>query len=94
MEEILKADSKNLFDEFKAKRGDKIKAVDWSRIESGEYFSGTEAVNSGLADSFGTIQKALIKEFPEAKLYYVPLADRKLLDRRYFNRSIKNGKTL
>ena len=91
MEDILKVDSVNLFEEYRARRAQKAQADVWPKVQAGEYFSGSDAVKSGLADSFGTIQKTLLRDFPDADLLFVPISHRRYMDRRYFDRSIKYG---
>lgn len=91
MEQIIKEDSKNLFKEFQAVRGGKSTIQAWDQIEKGSYFSGSDAVKAGVADSLGTIQKTILKEFPNAQLYYIPNIRGSWLDRRYSGRSLKTG---
>jgi ClpP class serine protease len=91
MDEIVKEDNKTLFTEFKSRRGTRLNSEALAKVEAGEYFSGNEAVKAGLADQLGTIQKVILREFPDAYLYYVPLGNKRYLDRRYLGRSVKTG---
>lgn len=89
---VLKEDTKILVAEIKEKMGGKLNSGFIGRIESGDYFNGKEAVEAGLATGLGTIQKMILKDIPEAKFYYIPRIDTGLLNRRYFNRSIRSGR--
>lgn len=92
MNNVLKEDTRKLIEEINEKLGSRLNPAYTQRIDAGAYLNGKEAVEAGIAHGYGTIQKTLLKDHPDAKLLFIPRIDKGMLTRRYFNRSIRSGR--
>lgn len=93
MNAALKEDTKKLIAEIKEKTEKRMQVRNFQKIESGDFLTGKEAIDLGLADGFGTLQKTILKDFPESTLYYIPRIDTGIMGRRYLERIQKVSRT-